>query len=694
MPLKLHWKSYPHHHLPRFRFASKSRASSHNRSHANAASSNVLKRSLSSKLVQEREKTRFKIGRRRRTRSFSSAVRVRYRRDIQRARQYLQIFGWDMQQAHIASQSSGASTIRHDVKPSPAKTKAGPPAGSNPEETIPQSTLTTSNDGAAASCVRKSKGVRPEELYSLMHVTEVPVYWQSSKRSTRSRSAPLFKKDHNPSQKRAGEFAHAGSLGMTSRQNTSHSPKNVKGSRTYDRRIDPGYQAEQESRRNYAVLSHNKSTSAPETRDKKKSEGTIRRKTDRSKSRGSRFSSQSMKSAIHSLLSDAQKRSPSQVKALRYFTKELELYLQATQSLPKKSLIPSPSATTVSANTVEEFRPYRAEFEAAGLAVTSDEQRGKSSPTDTSEDQAPPTPPKNDKWEPKKSLREKSKLSKAVSSPPARNAPQTPKTSSAGTTEMEWTPPYEAKNRETKAAKKSEIPSPQRIASTSPSPPNETASPKSTRSPARSITKKSLPWLHQSKPPTQSSSSPTIDAESRKSIPPSPTKARSSSPAPATSLNSPKAVSSKSAALIKANPSSPAPGVNTDALKLASPKSATSDKTEFSSPAPVTSINSPKSASTAKKEFSCTITPSKVQSHKSSSSAKTEFSCPPLAANNQSGDSIASAINEALSKKAGQSSLTSCSSSTPKEEVNNADGKFPGALLYHRLSGNRLEKYN
>lgn len=678
MPLKIHWKGSPHHHLPRIRFASKSRVSSHNRSHANAAAENVLTRTLSSQLVRERKKARFGVGKNRSarsSRSSCSAVRTKHKRDTRRAREHIQMFGWDMHQAHLASRSSGASTVtrgRHNVEPPPAKSTAEVPSGQNPEDTVTHSTLTTSNDGAVSSCMRKPKVERPEERYSLMHVTEVPVYWSSSKRAAaRKKIAPLFNKDYTPmATKHASEYAHVGSLGTVSRQKPSRSPQDVMSSRTYDRRIDP-YEAKQESQRQSTKQSRKKSSSAPAAREKRKSEATIRRKTDPAKSRGSRFSSQSMKSAINSILSDAKKRSPSQVKAIRYFTKELELYLQATQSLPKKSLVPSPSATTVSANTIEEFKPYQAEFGAAGLAVTSDEQRGQSTPTETSEDQAPPTPPKDEKWKPKKSLGTNSKLSQAPSAMPTRKAPETPTTTSTATTattEMEWTPPHEVKTRE-----KKKVPSPDPTTSTTPSPPSETLSPTSTRSPARSITKKSLPWLRASKTPTKSSASPTTASGSGKLSEPSQKTPVFSTPG--ANNDSPKSKLSISATSGKSKPLVPASENEID-----SSDSTSSVKTVLPHPSPTTEAKPHKSMSSAKTEFSCTAPPSKAQSHKPSSSAKTEFSCKTSPSEPEPRTSIATSKSQSLSKKGNKPSAVASSLSVPKDSAKNGDGEILNIL--------------
>jgi len=75
---------------------------------------------------------------------------------------------------------------------------------------------------------------------------------------------------------------------------------------------------------------------------------------------------------VHGLVSPAS-RSPSQRRTLKRFARELELHLKAVESLPKKSLIPSPSITTI--QTVEALKPYHKQMLSAGLAVTSAEQR-------------------------------------------------------------------------------------------------------------------------------------------------------------------------------------------------------------------------------------------------------------------------------------------------------------------------------
>ncbi|KAK6615440.1 hypothetical protein H4I95_00592 [Botrytis cinerea] len=94
---------------------------------------------------------------------------------------------------------------------------------------------------------------------------------------------------------------------------------------------------------------------------------------------GKSFSS-SVHSIVHSIASGPS-RSPSQRRALKRFTRDLELYLQFAKQVPKQTPIssaPSTSFSTQTIQTIQEFKPYHAEFQAAGLAVTSAEQRNQS----------------------------------------------------------------------------------------------------------------------------------------------------------------------------------------------------------------------------------------------------------------------------------------------------------------------------
>lgn len=185
--IKIHWKGCPHNRLPRIRVASTARSSV--RSRSQRAAEQVLRAPLGASLEQARKKQRFNLRFRRRkgrsSRSNATSAVIRSRRHaIQRARQHIQVFGWGMSQAELASKrtldtssirpqsSRGASTIRlQDQQP-------------------PQDSAIPSTDGAASSSIRRAKVYKKESkgLYSLMHVAEVLVYWKSQKKEIRKKA--------------------------------------------------------------------------------------------------------------------------------------------------------------------------------------------------------------------------------------------------------------------------------------------------------------------------------------------------------------------------------------------------------------------------------------------------------------------------------------------------------------------------
>ncbi|KAI0155042.1 hypothetical protein GGR57DRAFT_512004 [Xylariaceae sp. FL1272] len=69
-------------------------------------------------------------------------------------------------------------------------------------------------------------------------------------------------------------------------------------------------------------------------------------------------------------------RRSSQRRDLRHFTRELEKFAQAADAIGRLPVItPTISESRASYQTVKQLVPYKADFEAAGLAVTSEEQR-------------------------------------------------------------------------------------------------------------------------------------------------------------------------------------------------------------------------------------------------------------------------------------------------------------------------------
>lgn len=223
-------------------------------------------------------------------------------------------------------------------------------------------------------------------------------------------------------------------------------------------------------------------------------------------------STQSVNSIVQSVFSDTS-RTPSQRRALRRFTREIELYLQAARTLPKQSLVPSLTSTTISANTILEFKPYQSEFQSAGLAVTSGEQRGAIPLQEFPS--PPPTPPKDEKWEKMAILSRKSKAESENKTQEkgklAERGPPSFASGSTGTTVIGFTPPHEKSYPRPKEDRK-----PPSLASDHTvlgfTPPHEkmidpSPPPTTSLEPRTSSTRTSLPWLR--RPEQSPEASPT-----------------------------------------------------------------------------------------------------------------------------------------------------------------------------------------
>jgi len=289
--------------------------------------------------------------------------------------------------------------------------------------------------------------------------------------------------------------------------------------RAYDTRIDPNTRAETRTRSAITqikpVVCEGESFKSSQTKGQQSSTSpesleAVNFLALKSRNHGS--DSPSVKSLIESMLSGSS-RTPSQRKALRRFTREIELYLQAARALPRHSLVPSITATTISANTVLELRPYQSQFQSAGLAVTSKEQRGELPALDSP--MPPPTPPKDKKWEKMAILSRKSRVDEGNSKKEEKGKtplkrPPSFASGSTGTTVIGFTPPHEKSYPRSKVERKQpSLESDHTVLGFTP--PHERMidphPPVITSSDLRPSTKRSLPWLRR---PSQSpEASPT-----------------------------------------------------------------------------------------------------------------------------------------------------------------------------------------
>jgi len=511
----IHWKGCPHHRLPRIRVASTPRTSIRTRSQI--AAEQALRIPLGTALEEARKRQRFNLRFRRRrgrsSKSTSTVVRSR-RQASQRARQHIQVFGWGTSRAELASRYTIGST--GSGRP-PNRPRASAKSSAALQNQPPRDSIVPSTDGAASSSLRQVKVYkrRPDNVYSLMHVAEVPIYWKSGKNANRKKSPLNSNRLSINSAKRPGaEYAHVGPLETVSRRYTSRGSQTLVRRRTYDSRIDPKNLV-QEGRSKSSLAQAKEITPGPEalsqaspTKNQRSCVSpellaAVNSLNLQTKPKG--IDTPSNKTAVPSISSDNPSRTPSQRKALRKFTREIELYLQACRSLPKQTLVATPSLTTISALTIDEFKPYRAQFQSVGLAVTSNEQRGLVQLEE--EPPPPPTPPKDLRWSKtnspsddkmglwKDKQKEKHRASYA--------------SGSTGTTVLGFTPPHEKSYPRPRRARQPSTDSEHTIIGFTP-PHEKVATPPARPPPSAPETpaKKSLPWLR--KPdPSPGSISPT-----------------------------------------------------------------------------------------------------------------------------------------------------------------------------------------
>lgn len=375
--LNPHWKGCPHHHLPRInRVSSGRRASARSRSISHARPA-----------LEKRKRDffrGFRIPLRRalsRRTSHSSATRQARRRASLRARHHIQAFGWNTDLAGQTSTERSTSTIRAEP---------GSSQFSTPQDTIAGITITETTD-RASSWRHETAKHRQEHDSGLKPVTEVPVYWTISKKIQETK--PLITSNQQPCPVKGGEVCEREPGG---------------GKQTVDP-IDPKSSTETRSKSKPAqarlAAATLPSTSKLVESAKENNPSNLRDpafwetvNTLATQVRESGSITPEIKSIIQSLSSDTISRTPSQRKAIREFTKEISLYLEAARTQPEKSLIASPSTATISANTIAELKPFHTEFQAAGLAVTSAEQRGMPPMKPTTVHSPLRTPSKDDEW--------------------------------------------------------------------------------------------------------------------------------------------------------------------------------------------------------------------------------------------------------------------------------------------------------
>ncbi|PQE28247.1 hypothetical protein CJF32_00010657 [Rutstroemia sp. NJR-2017a WRK4] len=413
--LNINWKGYPHRNFPRIHItASRPTTVSSSRRCGSHNSGKYCGVSNCRALEQARRKQKLHIRKSRRFHASSSLV-VSRGRVTRRAKEDIEVFGWESSRAEVIDRENRALFTNGCVSPS---TKAPLRSGAlHPNDLHPRELIIDSVDGAAYSTMKRARPPKGKELYSLMHVADVPIWKPRGfhQKSLANRGVPL---SSGPLRQVGREYAHVGSINQVSNQNAQAKGFHQAGERTYDSRIpykryspttrtfhyssatsESGRRTQPRSSKAFLAASTLASLyeqAAHNTRDIKQQSsvaGDPAKKENRklgsialldsstlaSLARRESFSS-SVQSIVNSIASHQSSRSPSQRRALKRFTRDLELYLQAARHIPKQTPIasaPSTAFSTGTVQTVQPLKPYRAEFKAAGLAVTSDDQRGR-----------------------------------------------------------------------------------------------------------------------------------------------------------------------------------------------------------------------------------------------------------------------------------------------------------------------------
>ncbi|KAF7906322.1 hypothetical protein EAF00_000601 [Botryotinia globosa] len=363
---KINWKGCPHRTFPRIDNTSKRPRpnSTPCASHANRGTCEIHNCRA---LEQARRKER--VGsRNRRSKSSKTSIVIRsQRRASKQVRQI--VFGWESSSAKIARQDQESVTVLPLVE---GAIESSPTY--DPDRTTGETRI-HSVDGAGCSTFNKIKGpiankssisqtgTRINSTQSIC-LDQIRRYQVNPGNSTPRDSCTYYPrslyKKYNPSTRtgfaspaKSKAFLAASTLAsLYEEQATNH--QNVIQSSGVSILGDPS--KKDISRNNTALIGGSRLATLAQEKS---------------------FSS-SVHSIVQSIASDPSSRSPSQRRALKRFTRDLELYLQIAKQVPKQTPIssaPSNSLSTQTIQTIQEFKPYHAEFQAAGLAVTSSEQR-------------------------------------------------------------------------------------------------------------------------------------------------------------------------------------------------------------------------------------------------------------------------------------------------------------------------------
>jgi hypothetical protein len=356
----IHWKGCPHRHLPRIRVASPHYGTvcSRHFAHIAALEAGQLPYSLALQRARVQQRIRIRRGKHRARGSLGGIIALR--QTSQRAMPNIQTLGLESPQEDIASKEQGNKDLEVPLF----------------TDRLWTSPLRLSDDlvHSAESCCSSPSLItdRRDDLASSIDAVELAqcIDFQLSEGRDRQRGALNRrvggKHDHVVSNDKVRKTSIYGRTPVLGRSRTYDPSIPIRRARrrTKSTSSKPDHQCQ--SRSVSIMLKRAAMDKQPSSTNRSAQQATI----------GSISSASTGSNSQPAQLSGLPSRTPAQLVALKHFGRELERHLIAQEAVRKACLHPSsPSSSTLSANTVVEFIPYMTEFQAAGLAVTSTEQR-------------------------------------------------------------------------------------------------------------------------------------------------------------------------------------------------------------------------------------------------------------------------------------------------------------------------------
>jgi hypothetical protein len=384
----IHWKGYPHRRFPRIRVVSSNHSSLYGPNRGHIAATNVYRLPLSQPLKSLRERHRKRVhNRRSSSRESWRAIARRRRQNRRMVKHNVEVFGRDLSQGNQDYGSKGNSFKKN-------KSSLGP-------KTLNITTKGESYTNNATSPVVPEPDIKAQKARkSSIHTPKADCLKKGKNTDANNfRHGKVYAK--RAVARRRDAEVHIQELKRARNGYINHKHQEItEGNRTYEPRIWPANECRIMPETGPAYTSSNTLLTLTDINasnvllkhqkdDDTNSEYWISAKGFGTSPDFIEDTYPGFHVAFSDGTSDEQSRTPSEKRALQKFKTELSQYLENPKRLKEEQI--SPPSSSISAFTVAELIPYRTEFQAAGLAVTSAEQRA----THQKQLPPPPTPPKD-----------------------------------------------------------------------------------------------------------------------------------------------------------------------------------------------------------------------------------------------------------------------------------------------------------